>query len=85
MKTIRTLALGALIALPGALAAQDRPPENAMPLSELLAMIEDREAVVYFEEVEWDDDGYWDVEFHTETGRTTMRIDPVSGEPMARR
>ena len=39
-----------------------------------------------FTEVEWDDDGYWDIEFiSTQNRRASVRIDPFSGKPWSRR
>ena len=45
-------------------------------------MIEERDDVHYFDEVEWDDDGYWEVEYYRRDGsEVEVEIDPVSGEP----
>ena len=39
-----------------------------------------------FTEVEWDDDGYWDIEFvNQDRRRASIRIDPMTGEPWSRR
>ena len=39
-----------------------------------------------FTEIEWDDDGYWDIEFvNQDNRRASIRIDPVTGEPWSRR
>lgn len=57
------------------------PPADAKPLSEILKTIEDRETVAYFDEVEWDDDGYWEIEYVRADGaKVKVRIDPVSGQ-----
>jgi hypothetical protein len=61
------------------------PPADAMPLSEILRMLEDRGEIAYFEEIEWDDDGYWEIEYVTREGeKVEIRVDPVSGEPRGR-
>jgi hypothetical protein len=66
--------------------AQRLPPQNALPLSQVIATVEDREPVLVFTEVEWDDDGYWDVEFvNTDNRRTSVRIDPFTAERWSRR
>jgi hypothetical protein len=72
--------LGLLILAPPALAA---PPSDAKPLSEIIKMLEDREDVAYFEEVEWDDDdGHWDIEYVRPGGdEVEIEVDPVSGQP----
>lgn len=71
----------ALMTLP---ALADRvPPANAMPLSEILAQIEAAGDVAHFEEVEWDDDGYWEVEYRrTDGARVELKLDPVTAQPL---
>ncbi len=76
MRALMLLAATTLLATP----ALAQPPEGALPLSEILAIVEAREGVTYLEEIEWDDDGYWDMEFHTANGSTEVRIDPRTGE-----
>lgn len=76
--------LAGLFLLGGAALAAP-PPSNAKPLSEVLRMIEQRDGVTYFDEVEWDDDGYWKVEYYTRDGaKREIRVDPVSGETLRR-
>ena len=78
------LAVAACLAAAPAL-AQNLPPANALPLSQIVATVE-TQPVRVFTEVEWDNDGYWDVEFiNTDNRRTSLRIDPFSGEPLSRR
>lgn len=79
-----------LAAAAGALAspalAQSLPPANGLPLSQIIAGVEQTQPVRVFTEVEWDDDGYWDIEFVNQSNRrASVRIDPVSGEPWSRR
>ena len=63
-------------------AAFAQPPENALPLSEVLANLEAQGEVAYFDEVEWDSDGYWEIEYYRADGaKVEIKIDPVSGEP----
>jgi hypothetical protein len=79
-----TLAVLLLAAVPAA--AQNLPPTGALPLSQVLAGVEARDNVRVITEVEWDDDGYWDVEF-VDTGNRSrsVRIDPMTGEDFSRR
>lgn len=57
------------------------PPEGSLPLSEILAEIEQRPDFAYFDEIEMDD-GYWEIEYYTQEGaRVEIDIDPVSGQP----
>ncbi len=66
--------------------AQSLPPANSLPLSELVAKVEKAQPVRVFTEVEWDDDGYWDMEFINQNNRrSSVRIDPFTGEPWSRR
>lgn len=66
--------------------AQRLPPADGLPLSQIVAGVEASQPVQVFTEIEWDDDGYWDIEFiNTDNRRSSVRIDPVSGEPWSRR
>jgi hypothetical protein len=79
------IALAALAVAAPAL-AQNLPPSNGLPLSQIVAGVETSQPVRVFTEIEWDDDGYWDIEFiNTDNRRSSVRIDPVSGEPWSRR
>jgi hypothetical protein len=41
----------------------------------------DAKPVTYFDEVEWDDDGYWEIEYLSKAGtKTKLRVDPISGQ-----
>jgi hypothetical protein len=78
----RTLAFALLLSAPlvstTALAA---PPANSKPLSEIVKMLEDTGNVAYFEEIEWDDDGYWEIEYKDKQGREIeIKVDPISGQ-----
>lgn len=79
-KTSLAIAAAAFL-LPGAALAQAQPPADALPLSEILAAIEGREDVAYFDEVEWDSDGYWEIEYYRPDGaKVEIDVDPVSGQ-----
>ena len=59
------------------------PPANARALSEILSQLETGGDVAWFDEVEWDDDGYWEIEYVRADGaRVELRVDPVTGEPL---
>ena len=53
-QTLLALAAGTSFAA----AAFAQPPQDAKPLSEILAGLEAGGDVAYFDDVEWDDDGY---------------------------
>lgn len=78
------LPLAAILMVPTALLAQDRPPADAMPLSQILSTLEQDVGadLAFIDEVDWDDDGYYEVEYYTADGREVkVRLDPVSGQP----
>jgi len=76
----------ALLLLAAPALAQNLPPANSLPLSQVIAGVEQTQPVRVFTEVDWDDDGYWDIEFvTTDNRRASIRIDPVTGEPWSRR
>ena len=53
-----------------------------MPLSEILATIEGEENFSHFDEIDWDSDGYWEIEYARADGVSVdVDIDPVSGQP----
>lgn len=69
-----------LVVPSGVLAAS--PPPDAKPLSEIIRSLEVQGDVRYFDEIEWDDDGYWEIEYvRTDGSKATVRLDPVSGQP----
>lgn len=81
--TIRMIALATLIAAPTALMAQDTPPEGSMPLSQLVNKLETDLAgeLGHITDLSWDDDGYWEVEYHNAENREVeIRVDPATGE-----
>lgn len=67
--------------LPSAAAAQSAPPPGALTASEILRAVEQRSDFLRLRELEWDEDGYWEVEFVTRDGSVRkMRIDPMNGQ-----
>ena len=68
---IRTgLAAIALAALALPAAADTPPPSNAQPLSRIVAAVEANIAdLAFIEDVSWDDDGHWEIEYRTTGGR----------------
>lgn len=81
--TLPTATLCALLLAGPALAAP--PPANARSASDVMRMLEQRPDFGHLDEMEWDDDGYWKVEYRTRDERKIeLRIDPVSGEPRQR-
>ena len=58
-----------------------QPPADAMPLSQILAKIEQRPDFRYIDDVEWDDDGYYELEYRTKDGgEVRLKLDPKTGE-----
>jgi hypothetical protein len=71
------------LALSAAPALSDRtPPAKALPLSAIITTLEARYDIRFIDEIEWDDAGYWEVEFFTHDGsKISLKLDPVTGEP----
>lgn len=79
MTRLATLALALSLAAAPVL-AQSAPPAGSLPLSQIVAALEATEGFSHFDEIEWDDDGYWEIEYLTTDGRKIeVRIDPVTG------
>jgi hypothetical protein len=59
--------------------ANDRPPEASMPLSTIIAQIENEPDFAYFDEIEFDD-GVWEIEYYRADGaKVSVDIDPMDG------
>ncbi|MGY6703673.1 PepSY domain-containing protein [Roseinatronobacter sp.] len=57
------------------------PPEQALPLSEIVTKLESQYDIAWIDEIEWDDDGYWEVELYARDGsKVEVKIDPVTGQ-----
>jgi len=77
--------LVALLAPASLAIAQDKPPpvppDNALKLSAIIATVEQRDAFHYVSDVEWNEDGYYDViYFTTDKAKVEMKIDAVTGK-----
>jgi hypothetical protein len=71
------------LALCAAPSLAQTPPENALPLSAIVSALEEQFDIEFIDEIDWDDDGYWDIEFFTKDGaKVELRIDPVTGQPL---
>lgn len=87
MPGLRTLGTaGAVLLLCGSALAQTAappvPPENGLKLSEIIAKIEQRDQFRYIDEVDWDEDGYYEVTYFTsDKAKVEIKIDPVTGQP----
>ena len=79
-------ALVTLVALCGSVLAQSAPaplpPENVLKLSEIIAKVEQRDQFRYVSEVDWDEEGFYDVIYFTsDKAKVEIKIDPVTGQP----
>ena len=85
---IPALAAAVLLTCVQARAAESQsaaPPSNAKKLSEIVAAVEKRDNFQFVDDLEWDDDGYYQITYYTsDKAKVEIRIDPVSGntEPM---
>jgi hypothetical protein len=70
-----------LIFLSASVLAGSPPPTDALPLSQIIQTLEQRGDVAYFGDIEWEDDGYWEIEYITRDGqKREVKVDPVSGQ-----
>ncbi|TKT76686.1 PepSY domain-containing protein [Aquamicrobium sp. LC103] len=61
------------------LSAYAAPPEGAK-LSEIIAELEQNPDVEYIDEVDWNDRGYYEIEYFMKNGaKAEIRIDPKTG------
>jgi len=75
---LSTLSLLA-VAFTTSYAAEEKPPANAKPLSEIARTIEQRADFQAFEGIEFEH-GSYEVEYYTKDGKEKkLHIDPVSG------
>lgn len=73
-------ALGLLVSVAAPLPVRAAPPAGALPLSQILQTLEAQGDVAWFKEVEWDDDGHWEIEYRRKDGgNVEIRVDPISG------
>lgn len=77
-----------ILGLAPALAIAAPPPADGLKLSQIAAQVEGRvgTALSYIDELEWDDDGYWEVKYITTDGKKVEeKLDPRTGAAMPRR
>jgi len=82
MRLFAAAVLAALIPVAGM--ADAPPPQGAMKLSAVLAALETSvgDKLAYIDEADWDDDGYWEIEYYTtDNQKVKVKLDPMSGQP----
>jgi hypothetical protein len=63
-------------------AAPTIPPQNGKKLSQLVASVEQREKFQYIKDIEWDEEGYYEITYYTtDKAKVEIKLDPVSGQP----
>lgn len=80
MRLFHAAALALFVAPAVAIAAP--PPADGLKLSQIVAQLESDAGadLAYVDEVEWDDDGYWEAEYYTTAGaKVKVRLDPATG------
>ena len=82
-RSIPLVSLVALSLVVGPALADEPPPPDAMPLSQILQTLEQQGGVAYFDEIDWnEDDGHWEIEYVTTDGsEREITVDPVTGQP----
>jgi hypothetical protein len=62
--------------------APSNPPQKSMKLSQLIAQVEQRDKFQYVKDIEWEEEGYYDVIYYTtDKAKVEVKLDPVSGQP----
>ena len=58
------------------------PPQNSMKLSALVSKVEQRDKFQYIKDVEWDQEGYYEITYYTtDKAKVEIKLDAVSGQP----
>lgn len=78
-KTILSLSLLAGMTLPSVAFADDKPPRNAKPLSEIIQNLE-RKGYSPIVDVDYDDDDGWEIEAYRNNQKRKLKVNPISGE-----
>ncbi|OHV76452.1 PepSY domain-containing protein [Rhizobium sp. LCM 4573] len=77
---MRLFLVSALSLMAASLNAYAAAPEGAK-LSEIVAKVEQTPDVDYVDEVDWNDRGYYEIEYFMKNGaKAEIRIDPKTGE-----
>ncbi|MBA8844877.1 putative membrane protein YkoI [Ochrobactrum sp. RH1CCR137] len=64
-----------------AVAAYAAPPSEGSKLSEIIAKIEQKADTAFIDEVDWNDRGYYEIEYVTKAGaKVEVKVDPKTGE-----
>ncbi len=57
------------------------PPPEGSKLSEIIAKIEQNADTAFVDEVDWNDRGYYEIEYVTKAGaKVEVKVDPKTGE-----
>ncbi|MBM6395136.1 PepSY domain-containing protein [Brucella anthropi] len=73
---VTTLFLGLSVA-----AAYAAPPPEGAKLSEIIAKIEQNADTAFIDEVDWNDRGYYEIEYVTKAdAKVEVKVDPKTGE-----
>ena len=82
IRLVLLLTAGCLLAVAPS-ASADAPPPDAQLLSQILQTLEQQGDVSYFDEIKWDDDGYWEIEYVNQNGaKVEIKLDPESGQTL---
>ena len=59
-------------------------PSGAQPLSRILSTLEQGGDLAYFDEIDWEEKGYWKIEYISRDGKKLkIRVDPVTGQVLS--
>ena len=76
----KLLPLALVVGLAAGSALADGRPRDALPLLEVIRLVEAERDVAYVKEVEWEEDGYWEIAYVNSNGRAIeIEVDPRTG------
>lgn len=78
-KTILSFSLLAGIAIPSIAFADDKPPSNVKPLSQIIQNLE-RKGYSPIVNVNYDDDDGWEIKAYRNNEKRKLKVNPVSGD-----
>ena len=78
-KTIFALLLLTGMAISPSVLADDKPPRNAKPLSEIIKNLENK-GYSPIVDVDYDDDQVWEIKAYRNNQKRELKINPVSGD-----
>ncbi|MGI0482289.1 PepSY domain-containing protein [Geminocystis sp. CENA526] len=78
-KTVLALCLLTGISIVPSALADDKPPRNAKPLSEIIRSVENK-GYSPIVDVDYDDDDGWEIKAYRNNEKRELKVNPISGD-----